>query len=262
MLRALVALALSAVAWCQAEPEERSIGPLAVGDRTFQVTLSVTGIRIKDADGVVHFEKKIAEKTAVQIAVLNGRNGAGLLLTYEATPSVPRARSWEVLGIIDGKLKSFGPPIFPDGSLAGGVPSWDAALLADVLNFRISAGNFFVIVPVEVSWEHGIVRLAYGLVRRCRMAVEATRKPAETAASIQLFPGTDEKAGDPVEVEVKKGSVVEFLEAEGRILWEESEDRTSLGVAEDIWLRVRIDGKEGYLHSPEDFEAVGLPDAG
>ena len=259
MLRALVALALCAVAWGQAEPEERSVGPFALGGRSFQVTLLVTGVQVKDADGVLHFEKKIAEKTDAQVTLLKGRNGAGLLLTYES--SAP-ARSWEVLGIVDGKLKSFGLPIAPEGDLRGEIPSWDAALLADVLNFRVWTGNFFVIVPVEVNWERGIVRLAYNLVRRCRMAVQATRKPAESVASVQLFPGTDETAGDPVEVVVKKDSVVELLEAEGRVRWEESDDQISLAVEEDIWIKVRIDGKEGYLHEPEDFEAVGLPEAG
>ena len=32
--------------------------------------------------------------------------------------------------------------------------------------------------------------------------------------------------------------------------------------AEDPWLKVRIDGKEGWVHTPEDFMAIGLPQAG
>ncbi len=27
----------------------------------------------------------------------------------------------------------------------------------------------------------------------------------------------------------------------------------------DVWLKVRIDGKEGWVYSEEDFSAIGLP---
>jgi hypothetical protein len=27
-----------------------------------------------------------------------------------------------------------------------------------------------------------------------------------------------------------------------------------------LWLQVRIDGKEGWMHSDEDFRALGLPE--
>lgn len=28
----------------------------------------------------------------------------------------------------------------------------------------------------------------------------------------------------------------------------------------DRWLKVRVDGKEGWIHSEEDFRALGLPE--
>ncbi|HSW49896.1 MAG TPA: hypothetical protein VLH09_06950 [Bryobacteraceae bacterium] len=261
MWRVLVALALAAAAWCQTGGEERSVGPLAFRDRSFQATVSAESIRITDAEGAVHFERKLPNGTTADVAPLAGKNGAGLLVTYETKAAVPPVRSWEVLGVLDGKLTSFGLPILPDGGLQPGAPGWDADLRVDVLNFRVSAGNFFVIVPVEVNWESGSVRLAYVLVKRCRMAVEVSRKPVEAAATVRLFPGTDEEAGKPASVQVRKDSVVELLGSEGRVMWEEFDDRIALSVAEDIWLRVRIDGKEGYLRSPEDFEAIGLPEA-
>ncbi|MBI4479365.1 MAG: hypothetical protein HY651_05025 [Acidobacteria bacterium] len=41
---------------------------------------------------------------------------------------------------------------------------------------------------------------------------------------------------------------------------------TSQGVGlspgEDFWIKVRIDGKEGWIHTQEDFIAIGLPQAG
>jgi len=40
------------------------------------------------------------------------------------------------------------------------------------------------------------------------------------------------------------------------------DDAGGFGVAADtdLWLKVRIDGKEGWMHSEEDFRALGLPE--
>jgi hypothetical protein len=44
--------------------------------------------------------------------------------------------------------------------------------------------------------------------------------------------------------------------------WSEDEKSITFGANGDMWLKVRIDGAEGWIHSEEDFEAVGLPQAG
>jgi hypothetical protein len=40
------------------------------------------------------------------------------------------------------------------------------------------------------------------------------------------------------------------------------DDAGSFGVVadSDSWLKVRIDGKEGWVHSEEDFRALGVPE--
>jgi hypothetical protein len=292
MLRAWLALVISMAALGQVVPEasveteDRPAGPFAVGDRSFQLVLTVaklagaetvSSVQVKDADGTVCFERKLPyeidggrfeETTSVEAKPLSGKSGSGLLLTYRVNPSGSRrGRSWQVLGVVGGKLVPFSPPVTPEGELLGQPPdspmntSRDEALQVDVLNFRIWTGNFFAIVPLEVNWDQGYMRPAYRLVEKCRMLVEGQRKPAESEASVALFPESDQKLGAPAQVVVRKNSTVELLWAEGRILWEESEDRVYLSAFEDIWLKVRIDGKEGYLHSPEDFAAIGLPEA-
>ena len=42
------------------------------------------------------------------------------------------------------------------------------------------------------------------------------------------------------------------------ITWEEFPEAIHLSVGEDIWVKVRIDGKEGWIHTPEDLNAIGL----
>lgn len=265
MLRTLVTLALSVAAWCQTESAEQVFGPFTIGDQSLKASVSAASLRIQDSGGVLHLEKNLPDQTKVCVARISGKNGAGLLLAYE-TASAPRGRSWELLGIKEGKLASFGLPIAPEGDLESGAgqeatASWDAALQADVINFRIWTGSFFVLVPLELNWAGGNARLAYGLVRNCRMTVKADRKPIETQGTVRLFTEMSGEPNEAEEVVVTKSSAVEVLEAVGRVLWEESDDLILLDVAENIWLKVQLDGKEGYLHSAEDFEAIGLPES-
>jgi hypothetical protein len=235
-------------------------------------------VQVKDTGGTVSFQRillyqfeggRFLETTSVQAEVLRGKGGSGLLLTYTVAPSTPLGgRSWQVLGMVEGKLVPFSPPVTPEGELLGQSSgpevsaSWDEALRVDVLNFRVWTGNFSVLVPLEVNWDLGYMRPAYRWVAKCRMLVQAQRKPTEGEASVRLFRESEENTGAPMQLAVRKDTAVELLWAEGRIAWEESEDGVRLGVLEDIWLKVRIDGKEGYIHSTEDFDAIGLPEAG
>jgi len=298
VLRAFLALATATLVWGQAQPQsavvtaERTAGPFALSDRSFQVVFrlaripdatdpdfqeTVASLEIRDQDGALHFERKLPyrvegkrfdETTGVEAALVQGKQGSGLLLTYGVLPSTPMGgRTWQVLGMVEGNLRAFSKPVALEGDLleeASGQPirpSWDSALGTDALNFRVWTGRFFVIVPLAVNWEWGYFRPAYLLVKG-RWNVEVERRPRVGQTSVRLHPQADEKAGEAEEVALTPGSKVEFLGAEGGLLWEESEDQIWLGVSESIWLRVRIDGKEGWLHEPEDFDAVGLPEAG
>src|SRR5512138_472426 len=67
MLRACMALALSAAAFCQTESAEQVFGPFLVGDRNFRASVSATSLRVQDELGVLHFEKKITNQTKVHV---------------------------------------------------------------------------------------------------------------------------------------------------------------------------------------------------
>jgi hypothetical protein len=81
-----------------------------------------------------------------------------------------------------------------------------------------------------------------------------------------------------VKTVVKKDSKVELLTALIATNWNEGnpvgdpkgtmDDAGTFGVSSggvvdadaDLWLKVRIDGREGWMHSEEDFRALGLPE--
>ena len=53
-----------------------------------------------------------------------------------------------------------------------------------------------------------------------------------------------------------------FPPVHARILIEDAAEVTSLGVDEDLWLKVKIDGDTGWIHTAEDFSALGLQQSG
>jgi hypothetical protein len=79
---------------------------------------------------------------------------------------------------------------------------------------------------------------------------------------VRLHQEAEEGFGTPAHVVVRKDSEIEFLAAETEVIWAEDENGVALTVSDDVWLKVRIDGKEGWIHSQDDFQAIGLPQAG
>jgi hypothetical protein len=69
--------------------------------------------------------------------------------------------------------------------------------------------------------------------------------------------------GVPRHVVVRKGSRVEFLGAKIKLSWDASHEVLFFGADDqDPWLKVSIDGQQGWIHTQEDFDAVGVPRAG
>jgi hypothetical protein len=86
--------------------------------------------------------------------------------------------------------------------------------------------------------------------------VEALREDQQTF--VRLFPEPDD-GFTAQHVVVQAASKIEYLEARASVSWNQDGNGISFGVDGDLWLKVRIDGKEGWIHSQEDFSAVGLP---
>ena len=262
-------------------------------DADFGETLAL--LEIKDAGGKVHYQKtfpyevdgnRFFETTDVSAQLLQGKQGSGLLLTYGRLPSTPLGgESWQVFSLfsgppsspLNGKLVPFSKPIFAEGQLLNGKPgeqivrtSEEPKLQGDVLNVRVWTSNFFVIIPLRIIWFQNTIGPAWRCQKMtprgprpiCQLRVEADRVPAEEDPTfIRLFPEPEE-GFTPSHVVVKKDSKVEFLAVEVETLWSEDAEGVGLSTAEDPWLKIRINGKEGWIHTQEDFLAIGLPQTG
>ncbi len=253
-------------------------------------------MEIKDAAGTVHHQQifpyevagdRFVESRDATVQVLQGKRGTGILVTYGTLPSTPLGgESWQLFGLfsgpasspLNGKLVPFSRPIFVEGQLinrTSGAPvvqtSEEPNLQGDVLHFRIWTGNFFVIVPLRIIWFQNNIGPGWRcskMTRKgprplCQYRVEADRRPPEEQMTfVRVHVEAEEGMGTPAHVVVRQDSKVEFLAAEAELLWQGDADGLAMGIGDDPWLKVRIDGREGWIHTQEDFVAIGLPQAG
>jgi hypothetical protein len=267
-------------------------GPAVTSD--FNETLA--RMEIKDGAGRVHYDKsfpyevsgdRFAATLEASAQLLRGRQGRWLLITYGTLPSPPLGgESWQVFGLfagppsaaLAGRLVPFSKPILADGQLINGKPgekvvetSQELKLQGDVLQFRVWAGNFFVIIPLRILWMQNTIGPAWRCVKMtargprpiCEVKVEAERRSEDGEMTfVRMHPEAGEGTGVARHVVVKRESTVEFLAAEAEVVWKENADSVSLGVSDDVWLKVRVDGKEGWIHTQEDLQAIGLPQTG
>jgi len=258
----------------------------AVPDPDFYETLS--RMEIRDAAGMVHHRRDFvipdatidgfANTTHAYVQPLEGKQGSGFLVSYSDLPSTPLGgASWQVFGLFEGDLVPLSAPIYTEGDLVEDSTeqiartSEEPGRQGEVLHFRIWTGNFFVIYPVLVDWLQAELSPAWrcfkmtsqGQLPVCQYRVEADRQPQEEELTfVRLHDEAEEELGFPEHAVIKKDSVVEILAAEGKVDWQEDEGGVGLAPGGDFWLKIRIDGKEGWIHTQEDFRAIGLPQAG
>lgn len=217
------------------------------------------------------------------------KEGAGIVVQRGEEPSDPLSGgSVQVFGFKYGRDKygvdeslfqSFGPPIWVEGEYLGiatetpPTPTLPRGVtmitMNDVLRFKLWTGNFFVEYPVRINWIMGrleparrcIETTSKGRTERCSYPVEVEAHRSGEATFVRLFSEADE-GFTPKHIVLQADTKVEFLETLVQIDWSGDGKAISFGVNGETWLKVRIGGQEGWIHSEEDFEAVGIPQAG
>lgn len=224
--------------------------------------------------------------TQVGAQAFTTSQGSGILIEGMDLPSAPDSGGWIQLfgykygrdkyGVDENLFGPFGPPISIQGDfLEVGTdsfrPSFGATALVvrDVLKFRLWTGNFNITYPVQINWVTGKLQPAWrclesttkGRVERCSYPITVDAHREAEATFVRLFQEPDE-GFTPKHVIVQPQSKVEYLESRMPVAWSEDNTAISFSVNGDVWIKVRIDGAEGWIHSEEDLEAVGLPQSG
>jgi len=250
---------------------------------------ALSSLAILDASGaILHRETfsyaleagAFSESCMASAQLLKGGFATGLLIGVACWPSAPSSGEvWELFGLLNGKLRRFGKPFTTDGAFLGLIPNppqkrGKATLfLPDVMHFRVWTGNFHVTVPVRVDWMQGRLmpgqrcfeQTGNGLRESgCEVPVEVERVLGDQDLTfVRLFAEATADMGVPRHVVVRKDSRVEILGAKIKLSWDASHEVIFFGVDDqDPWLKVSIDGQEGWIHTQEDFDAVGVPQAG
>lgn len=284
------------------EDTEERRGPFSIAGQTFTVVLhykhllgetgpdnrALASLEILNAAGEVQYresflytaeDKEFSELCSAYIRPLAGSNGDGLLLDLPCLPSDPLSGGpWEIFGVLNGKLVPIGKPLLTEGRLGNFVPGAITRIgtttqtLPDTLQVRVWTGYFFVTTLVRVNWLQGKLALAQHCFSQtgqgfaedgCETPVEDVERASsdQDLTFVRLFPESNE-LGVPAHVVVKKDSHVEVIAAKVLITWGEQQNVIDLGVGHDVWVKVRIDGKEGWLHTDEDLNAIGLYQSG
>lgn len=250
---------------------------------------ALASLDIVDASGAVaHHEEfphtfengDFFESCSAGVMPLTGSNGAGLLIDTGCLPSVPLSGGpWQIFGLRNGKLSPIGKPIYVEGELGDFVPGKIThignvtRILADELHIRLFTGYFFVSVPIRVNWMEGKLALAQHCLYQtghgfaeggCEMPVEGVEphRNGDELTFVRMFTESNEQVGTPAHVVIQKNSRVEILAGKVLVKWQEEKDSIGLGVGDDIWVKVRIGDKEGWIHTDEDLQAIGLYQAG
>jgi hypothetical protein len=273
---------------------QRSLGAFSIGGRNFNVVIQVKTrapgvtnesgavaefVEIRDSSGRAQYRRDFSYPSDTEVSAawsvsakqIKGAQGSGLLLSYDLDeePSAPEPEStswWQLFGIVDGSLKPFGPPISVEGDL---LPPSESP--SDTMEFKVWAHHFRIAFPVHIDWTHG----AWSPAQQCEATCEykvlpEDLAPREDLTFARLCSQSVQACDRPERVIVKKDSRIELLAAQLNVKWTGGgpttgyasdliHDAGAITAAEDVWLKVRIDGKEGWIHEDEDFTALGLP---
>jgi hypothetical protein len=246
---------------------------------------ALVSLVIRDAAGTVQYQEPFSyeleggtftEACSADVSLLRGSNGTGLLVESGCLPSAPLAGGpWRILGVVRGRLVPFGKPLVAEGEWDEFVPGAVTRtanltqILPDTFRLRVWTGYFFVPVPVRVDWREGRLapeqRCMYQTGRGfaeegCEVPVDGARiiRREQELTFVRMFRESNERSGPPAHIVVKMDSTVEVIAGKVAIVWDEGPEAVSISVGEDVWVKVRIDGREGWIHTPEDLNALGL----
>ena len=249
---------------------------------------AITLLEVRDASDAVAYHETFSysfdkgefdEFCFASAKVLSGSMGNWLLISSECLPDAPLSGGpWQILGVYNGKLVPWGKPITTQGKWLRFVPGkvskvgTATSFGIDMIEIKVWTGNFFVTFPVGIDFTEpklvpGVRCLSQtgrGLAETgCEVPMEATRSPnTDNETFVRLFPEPNESDGTAAHVVIRQDSKVEFVSARVRFVFNDSDGSIGLSVAPDFWLKVRIDGKIGWIHTQEDFDAIGLPFSG
>ena len=199
--------------------------------------------------------------------ITKGHAGVGLILYYGVTPSAPCSGvSCQVFTLKGEHLVPVFLPLtvygqiyeLPNGSNPNALKLFDG----NTMKFGVWTGWFEVVVPVKVLEKPRVVSLHYhSTFGYHAFDVVVERRYPEEETFVRFF-NHPEASSIPRHVIIKKDTKIEFLYAYARVSIKSGNAECVISVDEMPWLKMRIDGKEGFVRDAEDLLALGIHPAG
>jgi hypothetical protein len=199
--------------------------------------------------------------------VRKGCVNKGLILYYGILPSAPSSGvSCQVFALKEERLTPLSAPLtvygtiyeLPHGTNENVLKLFDG----NTMKFGVWTGWFEVIVPVKVLNGLRVVPLHHHLTYgydAFEVRVERRRFEEETFVRLFEYPAD---SSIPRHVIIKKDTKVEFLLAYARVSIKSGDTENDISIDTPPWLKVRIDGREGFVRDAEDLLALGMSPAG
>jgi hypothetical protein len=212
-------------------------------------------------------EKRFPFTTGLSVARFEGSGGSGLLLIWGDLPSAPDAcGTYQFFAPRAGKLAPMSEPFCSEIDMeypqSGPLLKLqrDTVTGADVFHEIVNTHRFRILVPVRVDFMRGQLLAAHhcrqltsrGYEALCEFPVRAERIPLDEDTFLRLSAEPD-SGQTPAHVIVHRNSKVEFLGAFTGYNFGDGK------LEDNPWLKVRIDGKTGWIRDDEDLSAIGLP---
>jgi hypothetical protein len=281
------------VASASEEAQER-LGPFSLAGNDYVVVLqqkprapgttqetgkTVVSLEIRDSHGAVLYKRAFrsqAEKETYSDAwyvtahLMPRGGGTGLMLNYSVdrkppAPTPEETTWWQLFGVVDGMLRPFTAPLAVQGDLL------DSHV--ETFDFKVWAHHASLIFPARVDWAKGKLLPDQNCeITPCQFrAIAKDPGDRRDLTFVHLCPNP-EKCGSPQGFVVKKDSDVEVLACYAPVRWKEGNvsgpsgqdsgvipGAGEISVPKDaVWLKMRIDGKEGWVQDEKDFMSLGM----
>jgi len=254
-------------------------GPFVVKNKIFTIVMThkkifgddtVESFEIIDENNLTHYKKyfgaTIAEghpdfESTIQMGAykVEGLRGEGLIIFYTLMSNAPPSgTSCQFFGLDKQMLKSLTSEL----GIAGGIhklPKGDSErtlrlLEGDVINVQIWTNYFAVTIPISVDFDRLMIKPAKASGNFDVYYPRSSLRPVGSAIIIYADHDANLKAES---ITLTAATTIDYLYAYAEIQLEKYESEDKIEVS-NLWLKIKIDGKEGWVKDSASFYALGF----
>jgi hypothetical protein len=229
------------------------------------------------------------ESRNVSAALLKGSSHTGLLILYNDTswPAAPTTYTdtrFQLFGVVNGQLRSFHhemlvnyflnhDEVFDVRQELRRIAPLDA--FSDVWTLPVWAEHFNVLYPIRIDWSVGKLEPLKECSRLsprafCPYAVEpitSFERGPELTGILHLCASRTEPCLDGEELKVAQERQITMQSGFANILWDHERlpGEWQLGASnnegeDQVWLKLQVNGSEGWIHHANDYRELGFPE--